>query len=1093
MGNVKNFMDFITQFLVKRELEEPDGRPLFEYKISNGRYNSLKTLLNDQWEDSQACHACFTLYASEYWRRNYDGGPWSWLPIFKSINKEDKYNPNNIGFIIQDGFRFWRREIVNNGQREFLGSIVLECGIPIKMLQSDNHYIKNVIIKLFSKVDGYNFDNSKILDLANFTFEECRVPKTLKNFEFIRLIIGFVETIVELKIKYNLTNQQSPINLLNQKSPEWKNYFPIRMDEAGEKFIDEVIFGVVEEIKKERLKILITHNLINSNNEYRIKSKLLIPSGSHSYESFSLIKNEILPSKLHLKIIGDGEEDFLGFVFNSKGKIFCNKISKSISRKTASQNWQLIIESEDGSIHQEIDIPEKNVLEEMMPWTFISRNGGWEFFGAGSLKTSSTEAILVLPTDYQLNSSSKENINISLGDKKAYRITSNSNVTFEDFIYSINLGVENLKSLVKIVSQNNRTIGYFPRLNQNIYLGFPRFQLIENGRNSFPVVEYKKVNSTKWLKPNGQEIIGRTRIRCLGKKGEVLYFTTVNLLPSDFEIKYERGGGNTRNIILKNLQNENVLVRDNPDYNCDISKNGPDFTITLDSKPKTDKVELLLCPNHGGEIRLFLPFPAKEEAFVDKEGHLLRNGDSAYINNLYGYRIVFNNFKPGDQRRTLYFTLNSRFNSNDRNVSLSKKIVVSNRGKEISLNEYKNILQNLFSFTDSIGDYISISTGRGDISLKIFQSNERLTHNKDQGIITLDNSLAIIENVPRLILFNLLNPLSADSIKIIDYDQNDNRWLIPNEVNLDEKWLVFSEENSIVVNPLLIGDLATIKDGDEIEFLHQSSLFSFKNRQISCTTHFNKISTEFDHSDWKELKEIFGLTKHYSLHIFDYWKALVRSNKGLIAALLKFNKSIITKISDEFAVNWYVIPVEDWISVFKAYKKYLEAKYEYKDIIQLLESKIDFISAEFTLKSIGEVLKHKLGLSDEIKKINADIFNYFFKPMHTTFIQRNIDGNWPINSAEIMSQINNLPQDLRLLIPEIQQGRGYMKPVIYLPFLLAYHTINPAFLDISNLSNQLRFEVYLIMNFDEEYFQEAFYLSQAYCYSNYINYPINHE
>jgi hypothetical protein len=1088
MGNVKNFMDFITQFLVKRELEEPDGRPLFEYKITNGRYDLLKTLLNDQWEDSQACYACFSLYASEYWRRNYDGGPWSWLPIFELINKKNIYNPNNIGIIIQNGLRFWQREIIigNNGQREFLGSIVLECGIPIKMLQSDNNYIKNVIIKLFSKVDGYNFDNRKILHLANLTFEECRVPKTLKNFEFIRLIIGFVETIVELKIKYNLTNQQSPINLLNQKSPEWKNYFPIRMDETGEKFIDEVISGVVEEIKKERLKILITHYLIKSNNLYKIKSKLLIPSGFHSYESFNFTGGKILASKLHLKIISNGEEEFLGFAFNSKGKIFCNEISKTLSLKTVSSNWQLIVESEDGSIYQEIDISEKNILEEMMPWTFISRNGRWEFFGAGSLKTNAAEAILILPTDYELNSTGKENVNICLPDKKAYKITSTSIVTYEDFIFSINLGVENLKSLVKIISQNNRTIGYFPRLNQNIYLGFPRFQFIENGRNSFPVVEYKKVNSTEWLKPNGQEIIGRIRIRCLGKKGEVLYFTTVNILPSDFEIKYERGGGNTRNIKLMNLQDENVLVRDNPDYNCDISKNGPDFTITLDSKPKTDKVELLLCPNHGGEIRLFLPFPAKEEAFVDKTGHLLRNGDSAYINNLYGYRIVFNNFNPGDKRRTLYFTLSSRFNTNDRNVSISKKIVVSNRGKEISLNEYKNILQNLFSFTDSIGDYVSISTGRGDISLKIFQSNENLTHNKDHGIITLDTSPALRENVPRLIIFNLLNPLNADSIKIIDYDQNDHRWLIPNEVNLYEKWLVFSEENPMVINPILIGDLTTIKDGDEIDFLHQSSLFSFKNRQISCVSHFNKISTEFDHSDWKELKEIFGLTKHYSLHIFDYWKALVRSNKGLIAALLKFNKAIITKISDEFAVNWYVISVEDWISVFKAYKKYLEAKYEYEDIIQLLESKIDFISAEFTLNSIGEVLKHELGLSDEIKNINTDIFNYSFKPMHKTFIQRNIDAKWPINSAVIISKFNNLPKDLRLLIPEIQQGSGYMKPAIYLPFLLAYQTINPAFLDLRNPSNQLRFEVYQLIYFDEAYFQEAFNLSLAYCYSQSI-------
>lgn len=50
----------------ERNLESPDGRPLYEYKISNESYQELKSILHSSRRNDLGFEACFVLYAVEF-------------------------------------------------------------------------------------------------------------------------------------------------------------------------------------------------------------------------------------------------------------------------------------------------------------------------------------------------------------------------------------------------------------------------------------------------------------------------------------------------------------------------------------------------------------------------------------------------------------------------------------------------------------------------------------------------------------------------------------------------------------------------------------------------------------------------------------------------------------------------------------------------------------------------------------------------------------------------------------------------------------------------------------------------------------------
>ena len=89
--------EFLNDFLNKRNLPFPDGRMLYAYQMNQREYLELKEKLNELCQNEELVDLlrnkdfsrCFVLYASEWWKREYSGGVWSWEPIFKTISNDE--------------------------------------------------------------------------------------------------------------------------------------------------------------------------------------------------------------------------------------------------------------------------------------------------------------------------------------------------------------------------------------------------------------------------------------------------------------------------------------------------------------------------------------------------------------------------------------------------------------------------------------------------------------------------------------------------------------------------------------------------------------------------------------------------------------------------------------------------------------------------------------------------------------------------------------------------------------------------------------------------------------------------------------------
>src|SRR5471030_265103 len=95
---------YLSSMLVRRGINVPDGRMLFEYRLDVAEFEELRKLLRQfvvaqqrsflHFSNRSEC-AAFFLYAAEWWRRKYAGGAWRWDQIYASLSdKNIQFAPN---------------------------------------------------------------------------------------------------------------------------------------------------------------------------------------------------------------------------------------------------------------------------------------------------------------------------------------------------------------------------------------------------------------------------------------------------------------------------------------------------------------------------------------------------------------------------------------------------------------------------------------------------------------------------------------------------------------------------------------------------------------------------------------------------------------------------------------------------------------------------------------------------------------------------------------------------------------------------------------------------------------------------------------
>lgn len=162
IDNVSQPKVWLSEFLLYRALfKGPNGKPLYTYQVSEEEYQSLLKMLREQLKndfnsrDIIRLGACFCLFVSEQYRREYNGS-WSWSGAETALGSS--LTPQQVATLTSHGLEYWKRPIrLRENGRDWLGSLFSEGGLPWTLINSEAHSFGRAIrhgIKYYYQTKG---------------------------------------------------------------------------------------------------------------------------------------------------------------------------------------------------------------------------------------------------------------------------------------------------------------------------------------------------------------------------------------------------------------------------------------------------------------------------------------------------------------------------------------------------------------------------------------------------------------------------------------------------------------------------------------------------------------------------------------------------------------------------------------------------------------------------------------------------------------------------------------------------------------------------------------------------------------------------
>jgi hypothetical protein len=210
--------------------------------------------------------------------------------------------------LVTSGFGRWRRKIYQDaqGHNDYLATVIVECGIPLQVLNRENHRLKQLISQTFRTLALTGLSESESPETVAQIAEQLNLPPTLRKRGLYVLVAQIVEEAIKLKRAYQLGQEPSPTECLDQKKPDWREAFPIQVDtSAGKQFLDELLTEVAFFKEPKPHKIQMIRELVRVNAHWKIKTTLDIPREIYFEDDLSISKGtlEKLPSKATIELV----------------------------------------------------------------------------------------------------------------------------------------------------------------------------------------------------------------------------------------------------------------------------------------------------------------------------------------------------------------------------------------------------------------------------------------------------------------------------------------------------------------------------------------------------------------------------------------------------------------------------------------------------------------------------------------------------------------------------------------------------------------------------------------------------------------------
>lgn len=1098
-----NPAEWYSIFLTRRKLSASSGDPLYSYKIAEAEYVTLTDTLklHTHWARDWDC--CFVLYATEWWRRCYEGGYWSWDPILRSINKAT-LPPADRNLLAASGFKKWRRPVTESLRgNDFIGTIVLECGLPFKVLESE-HYLADVITDLYEELGAISSIQSEHLGLVRSIPSVKRLPQTLQKDAFFYLLLQFVKGLVDVNEKYGISASDNPAERLDSLSKDWRDQFPLRIDGGADKgFIDRLLTGVTKTQKYQPTIVRMRHQLVWRKDEWRLKTMLNIKGGIYQLSAIGIPDDafEELSNKLEIHIETSSGDQRIGYAFKKSqpdGLMLDAVNDYPMSGGGLGDREPYLL---DPKSFRKIPMKTAGVdLDEAAePLIFAAPTdlsdqdieGGWELVTAGSAQLKHGQYRVLCTEEAVLLAGEWKPLGQLVLEDKAYAIyevSSEIELQQRGNTFQLEFSAETEAYSYEPAPSVNG-FEFCKEENKAIYRGWPKiYKVRADGAVAGLVgsgLEYLKGKQwTRW----SPEVAGKVKIR-LTNGSRVLFCKTLRVLPAGLLVEFNAA---ERKVLLVHSSAFTVTIYSEAKTEIALTADGHSIYFPGTEWGGADLFELGLTPK-GGEtdsVILKVPYPSAQLHFSSSDGRLGYRA-RLYLHELIGSRLYINNLSSLPKIYRLKLSLLESGPPEELSVYRTLKVAAYGSFGLPLVNLRESILL-LLSMTASIDVRVLVSCNdKAAVEIGFFEfSFDRL----GDGCMRMHDPS---EEMPMGVsAFRLDRPFDAETPPALLHRQEDGCWCLPDpegvwfiypaaEVKAQFRPLSYSLEK-FGYGPMELAETLAMTRMQEAAVLLKNRRAVVMNRILDA------MAVDASHPDWIELRELANAVRHLPLSSLDHFTLLCDHNDAILAAAAVLPEELVLRLSQEFAVIWARYPVDSWMAVFRHYHAYLVSTVpRYAE--EVIRNRLAWIGRHLELTSIASVLTDNLyptqGMADA-HRINEQLAAYMIGNYLNGGEQgpglrgrHDEDEKWPELPADILGPgFKALPAVVRKFIT--MHLSNYQRSVVYLPFILAAASVQPESVKLPGLTPLVHFKIRETIAFDEQWFADVYNFVQGFLLAN---------
>ena len=607
--------EWLAAFIAKRGLSEPDGRPLYAYQCTQGEFADLRERLAgavpNHGAPGQRAVRGFVLYASQWWQRQYSGGPWSWDSIFRDIGWTEVHYPDLYGPVGQ-ALAWWKVELVRlSTTRRYLGTFACQGGLPLSLVGESSRttaYVRAVL----RHVARYRSVVEDPIELARDQ-QHLLKPPTLRREYVFRLAADLAGAVLDLR--QDIGETEDLLAELDARRTAWRQSMPLDLDsETARQLLGTLLHDAKSEAPG-RSGFGVERFLVQTYAGWRMGARLRLP---RSVERENLgrrlrVPEVDLPPRMHVRTAGEGGQ-IVG-LYGAGGEHYHlisgdDKPSASFWDTSAAGELRLEFLAQD-DVLGEVTTDRSAPLGEL-PWVFRA-DGDYALVGEGTVSDRAPELLALLPPGCE--PSSGKALDATIVGRDLWRI-------LEPAIVPTDSGKCEIKpASEQMVEEEYRLVGdrfYSLTSTCRLFRGWPNLFTSNVGA----AVRLVPRNEVSWRRTGGDwrsrpDGYGLWEVRHLQR--EVLrHHERVGLLPDKMSASIEPRSASEGDLVFDG--GEGIAVaNDAVESRLEVDRSAGTVRLRLSAVDAVDppaKATLRLRWPETSELRVQAPFPVAGARFV---------------------------------------------------------------------------------------------------------------------------------------------------------------------------------------------------------------------------------------------------------------------------------------------------------------------------------------------------------------------------------------------------------------------------------------------------------------------------------------------